>query len=119
MQEPPSLNSAAEPTSARLYLDGAHVGDIVAQGSSGGWIFGTFSPNRAFAPFARYFGRWSRLLHTDATGERLADDASAALRKAEYDLDALHARLFIPLRNEWHSAIQVNIDGPLIEWKQY
>ena len=80
------------------------------------WGFGDFTPNPAFAEFAAIFGNWSLLMHAD-DGDRQSEAASEELRAAEYAIDSLHAKLFLEQNNEWMDIGQLNIDGPLIEWK--
>lgn len=88
------------------------------QGSESSWGYGEFQPNDNFSEFALAFGRWSLLMHADDDRHDLSDAALEELRKAEYAIDALRARLFMEDSQQWHEIGQVNIDGRLIEWKE-
>lgn len=88
------------------------------RGWQNSWGFGDFKPNEGFSEFAPVFGNWSLLMHADDDQTRLSPEASEELRRAEYALDALRAKLFIPETKEWREIRQVNIDGSLIEWKE-
>jgi hypothetical protein len=101
---------------AILYLNDKYVGRVKVHGWETSWGYGDFEPNEDFAPFAPIFGRWSLLMHEDE-GERLTPDASEELQQAEVVLDTLRARLHFAAVDEWMELGQVNIDGPLIEWK--
>jgi hypothetical protein len=102
---------------ARLFINGKDVGDVVLQSFADSWGFGKFVPRPGFAEFAPTFGNWSLLIHADDGEKRLSEAASDELRAAEYAIDSLHAKLFIERDNEWVDIGQLNIDGPLIEWK--
>lgn len=103
---------------ARLYLNGTHVGDIHVRGWETSWGFGQFRPNEAFETFAVHFGRWSLLMHS-ADGERdVSAEALDELRQIEYAIDALRAKLFLIKTGEWREIGQINIDGELVEWKE-
>jgi hypothetical protein len=84
---------------------------------------GEFSPGHNFSSFAPRFGAWSLLMHADdgpvdpAHG-RLSEAASEELREAEWEIDRLHAKLYLDGPQEWRKISQLNIDGPLIEWKE-
>jgi hypothetical protein len=106
-------------TIAELYLDNKYVGDVVYQRSEDSWSHGEFHPHPAFAPFAELFGRWSLLMHADDTDDRRTDATRDELRKVEHEIDRLRAKLHFVEGDEWLTCAQVNIDGPLIEWKQY
>jgi hypothetical protein len=102
----------------RLYLNNKEVGDVLIRGWQGSWGFGEFRPGEAFSDFATIFGSWSLLMHADEDAEKLTPDAAEELRRAEYAIDSLRAKLFLPARNEWRSIRQVNIDGKMIEWRE-
>jgi hypothetical protein len=99
-----------------LYLNGKNVGRVTLRGSNHSWSYGEFAPGDSFVEFAPLFGRWSLLIHADGDA-CLSAEASEELRSAECALDRLHAKLFLPERQEWRDLAQVNIDGTLIEWK--
>jgi len=103
---------------AELYLNDTPVGAVTLRGSDNSWGYGTFHPNDAFAAFAPLFGRWSLLIHADDQTDRLSPAASEELRRAEFAIDGIHAKLLWPDRREWIAITQLNIDGDLIEWKQ-
>jgi hypothetical protein len=102
---------------AALYLNDERVGDVVVQRTEDSWSHGTFSPGEGFAKYAPVFGRWSLLMHADGGGERLSAAASEELRRTEYEIDRLRAKLKFEEDGEWVNCAQLNIDGPLIEWK--
>ena len=102
----------------RLQLKGVDVGSIVIRGGDTSWGFGEFTPLPAFDQFANVFGRWSLLMHAENAGERLSEAASEELRQAEYAIDNLRAALHIDGTQERRFLRQINIDGPLIEWKE-
>jgi hypothetical protein len=102
---------------AQLYLNDDLVGDIDVQGVETAWHFGTFRPNEAFSRYAPHFGRWALLMHEDehlGIGRELSQE----LREAEIAIDRLAARLHYPEKDQWRRIMQLNIDGPLIEWIQ-
>jgi hypothetical protein len=101
----------------RLFLNDKHVGDVVVKSRADSWGFGEFRPNQAFAEFAALFGQWSLLMHADDDDPRLSDAASEELRAAELAIDALKATLILDSPPENLLLGQLNIDGPLIEWK--
>ena len=102
---------------AELYLDDRHVGTVQVHGRESSWGWGDFKPNGEFAQFAPLFGEWSLLIHADDQSH-LSPAASEELRKSEFAIDKVKARLHFPATNEWQSISQLNIDGPLIEWKE-
>ena len=105
--------------SARLFLNDREVGSVRVNGWDDAWGFGEFAPGEGFAPFATRFGAWSLLMHADDEADgRLSDAAAEALRQVEYDIDRIHARLFLVGQREWRKISQLNIDGPLIEWRE-
>ncbi len=105
------------PATARLFINGKDVGDVALRSFADSWGFGDFRPNAAFAPFASTFGNWSLLMHADDGEKRLSEAASEELRTAEYAIDSLRAKLLVEDNSEWVDIGQLNIDGPLIEWK--
>ena len=101
-----------------LYLNDEPVGDVVVLRTEDSWSHGTFLPGEGFSKYAPVFGRWSLLMHADAGGgERLSAAASEELRRTEYEIDRLRAKLHFRGKGEWVTCAQLNIDGPLIEWK--
>ena len=114
-------NKTAKPilrgTAARLLLNGKDVGAITIRGSDNAWSYGDFTPAEAFGEFATVFGQWSLLMHADGDASPLSRPASDELRRMEYLLDSLRAKILILDTGEIRRAAQVNIDGPLIEWK--
>jgi hypothetical protein len=105
-------------TQGQLYLNDKDVGSVHIRGWRSSWGFGDFHPNEGFAEFATIFGNWSLLMHADDDQTQLSPEASEELRRAEYAMDALRAKLFMPETKEWRAIQQVNIDGHLIEWKE-
>lgn len=105
-------------TAAILHLDGQSVGAVMVQGWDASWTFGQFTPDAAFSAFAPIFGRWSLLMHEDEA-EPLSADAADALRDAENQMDRVRARVYFPADDAWHDVAQLNIDGGLIEWKEF
>lgn len=103
---------------AELYLNDRKVGVVAIRGRESSFGMGDFFPNEEFAHFAPLFGRWSLLMHAEDADERLSADASDELRDVELAIDALQARLFNLQTSEWHEIGQINIDGPLIEWRE-
>jgi len=103
---------------ARLYLNGQDVGTVKFGRYDASWGFGEFAPAPEFDRFAAVFGRWSLLMHAENAGERLSEAASEELRQAEYAIDNLRAALHIDGTQERRFLRQINIDGPLIEWKE-
>jgi len=104
---------------ATLLLKGTAVGTVLYQGTRNSWSYGEFSPFDAFAAFAEVFGRWSLLMHADGAEERLSPEAGVELREAEYAIDALKAELRTNETDPPRRLAQVNIDGRLIEWKEF
>ena len=49
----------------------------------------------------------------------LSEAASQELRDAEQQIDRIRVRVHFPDCGVWHDVAQVNIDGGLIEWKEY
>ena len=107
---------------ARLFLNGRDVGGVTVKGWDDSWGFGDFTPGEGFAHFAPRFGAWSLLMHADdgddASDGALTPEAAAALREVECEIDRIHAKLFLVGPAEWRKISQLNIDGPLIEWKE-
>ena len=103
--------------SGRLYLNGTAVGTVALRGHDGPWGFGEFEPFPEFSAFAAVFGRWSLLMHADGDEEPLSEAASDELRATEREMDAIRAKLLLETQ-EWRELSQINIDGPLIEWKE-
>src|SRR5262245_18899540 len=102
---------------ARLFINRKDVGSVVVKSLADSWGFGEFQPNAAFAEFAPIFGNWSILMHADDGEKKLSEAASDELRAAELAIDALRAKMHLERENEWVDLSQLNIDGPLIEWK--
>jgi len=105
-------------THARLYLNDHDVGIVEVKGWDHAWGFGEFAAGDAFERYARHFGDWSRLIHAPHEDDRLTDADKAALRQVEYEIDRLHAKLFLVESNEWRPISELNIDGPLVEWRE-
>jgi hypothetical protein len=108
---------------ARLFLNDREVGTVKVKGWDDSWGFGEFSPGEGFAHFAPRFGAWSLLMHADDGSDdpahgRLSGAAAEELRQVEQEIDRIHARLYLIGPEEWHPVSQLNIDGPLIEWKE-
>ena len=103
---------------AQLFLNDKLVGEVIVHGGDYSWSYGDFQPHPAFAEFAPLFGQWSLLMHFDSDDEPLSEAASEELRSAEMAIDGLRARLYVPTQHAWHELSQLNIDGPLIEWKE-
>ncbi len=102
----------------QLYLNDTEVGIVNIRGWQSSWGFGDFHPNERFSEFATIFGNWSLLMHADDDQAKLSPEAAEELRRAEYAIDQLRAKLFLPETKEWRKIGQVNIDGGLIEWKE-
>ena len=102
-----------------LHLDGIAVGTVTVTGSDASWGFARFRPDGRFAPFAAAFGLWALLMHVDADGRPLSREASTELVRAENTIDRIKARLFFPADDVWVDVFQLNIDGELLEWKEY
>ena len=105
-------------SNARLFLNDHDVGLIEIKGFDDAWGFGDFRPGDGFARYARHFVDWSRLLHTPRGDDRLTDADRDALRKLEYQIDRLHAKLLLVDTGEWRRVTELNIDGPLVEWRE-
>jgi hypothetical protein len=103
---------------AELYLNGVHVGTVVASGASDAWGYGEFTPLDAFKQFAPLFGAWSLLIHEEDGQSRAPREALDELRDAEVAMDSLRAELHWIDPAEHVEVRQVSIDGPLIEWRQ-
>jgi len=103
---------------AELFIDDVRVGTVELRGVDTSWSFGEFKPAPCFSKFAPYFGQWSMLMHEDED-KVLHEAAADELRRLEYAIDRLKIRLFFPDKNEYVRVTQVNIDGPMIEWKSY
>lgn len=107
-----------ESAQADLYLNDKRVGIVHVQRREDSWAHGRFEPDEGFGEFAPLFGQWSLLIHADGE-DRLSDAAGEELRRTEYEIDRIAAKLFFPLTSTWVRCAQVNIDGGLIEWKCY
>src|SRR5690242_5707635 len=105
------------PATGRLFINGKEVGSVTLKSLADSWGFGDFTPNAAFAEFATLFGKWSLLMHADDDEKKLSDAAAEELRQAELEIDGLRAKLLVEAQSEWIDLSQINIDGPLIEWK--
>jgi hypothetical protein len=105
-------------THVQLYLNEKLVGTITLHGHEHAWYYGDFAPAESFGEFAPLYGRWSLLMHADAADELLSEAASDELRRTEMALDRLRARIFVPATQEWFEAVEINIDGPMIEWRE-
>ena len=104
---------------AKLYINDEPVGEVLVQRIGPSWSHGQFHPGEAFSRFAPLFGRWSLLMHGGGHYERLSKAAGDSLRQAEFEIDRLHAKLHLLAGNEWVTCAQLNIDGPMIEWKSF
>ena len=104
-------------TRARLIINGTDVGHVRVRSFADSWGFGDFEPSAAFAEFAPLFGQWSLLLHAGHDEQRLSPAASEELRRAELAIDALRCKLLSDDGRELLDLTQLNIDGPLIDWK--
>jgi hypothetical protein len=103
---------------AQLYLNDKLVGTITVRGHAHAWHYGDFAPAESFGEFAPLFGRWSLLMHADGGDALLSEAASDELRQTEIALDRVRARIFVPATQQWVEAVEINIDGPLIEWRE-
>jgi hypothetical protein len=101
---------------ARLFINGKDVGTVLIKSLADSWGFGEFTPDPSFAEFAPIFGKWSLLMHADDGEKRLSEVASDELRAAEFAIDQLRAKLLLE-NGQWVDVAQLNIDGPLVEWK--
>jgi hypothetical protein len=104
---------------ARLYLNNTLVGVVVVQRQEDSWAHGRFEPGPEFAQFAPLFGQWSLLMHADGEFDRLSPEAGEELRRIEFEIDGLRAKLHFAETDQWLRCAQLNIDGELIEWKEY
>lgn len=104
-------------TNARLLINGKDVGRVRVRTFADAWGFGEFTPGAAFVEFAPLFGSWSLLIHADRDEQRLSDAASDELRRAELALDSLRSMLVFDDGLEVLDLTQLNIDGPLIDWR--
>ena len=103
---------------ARLVINGKDAGRVTVRSFADSWGFGEFEPDAAFAEFAPLFGNWSLLIHADHDEDRLSPAASEELRRAELALDLrLRCKLVFDDDDEVLDLTQLNIDGPLIDWK--
>jgi hypothetical protein len=105
-------------TIVQLFLNGKNVGSAVVHRHDHGWHFGDFTPAPAFSEFAPLYGQWSLLMHADDDRDLLSPAASEELRRTEIAMDRIQARIFVPAVDQWHTAVEINIDGPLIEWRE-
>ena len=103
---------------ARLYLDDAHVGAVQVHSFDDAWGFGDFIAGPGFAQYAPLFQRWSQLMHADDVGDPVCAETSEALRDVECAIDAIRVKLYLTNANEWRTITQLNIDGPLVEWRE-
>jgi hypothetical protein len=104
---------------AVLHLDGEAVGDVIVKGWDGSWGYGTFLPSERFSEYAPLYGLWSLLMHADDEDEKLSDAASEELLQAEAQIDAIRTRLYFPKNQQWADVAELNIDGEMLEWKEY
>ncbi len=104
---------------AELHLDGTPVGTVTVTGGDASWGFARFRPGPGFSAFATTFGLWAMLMHADGDDHPLSRAASAELSRAENALDRIKARLFFPDDGVAVDLFQLNIDGKLLEWKEY
>ena len=112
------MRRTGEKVAARLYLNDHDVGAVRVKGWDDAWGFGDFVPGTAFARYARLFGKWSSLMHAKHPEDQLTDADRDALRKVEYEIDRLHAKLLLADSQQWRPIAQLNIDGPLVEWRE-
>ena len=105
-------------TKARLYLDDVEVGTILVHGFDDAWGFGDFVPDEPFMRFAPLFRRWAQLMHADDVGDPVCAETSDGLREVECAIDAVRAKLHLTAADEWRTITQLNIDGPLVEWRE-
>lgn len=103
---------------ARLYLDDVNVGTIRVRSFDDAWGFGDFIPGEGFKRFAPHFRRWAQLMHADDVGDPVCAETSDALREVECAIDAIGAKLHLTAADEWRTITQLNIDGPLVEWRE-
>lgn len=107
----------------KLFLNHRAVGTVRIKGWDDSWGFGEFSPGEGFSHYAPRFGAWSLLMHADDGADdpahgRLSVAAAEELREIEREIDRLNASLYLPGPQQWRRISQLNIDGPMIEWKE-
>ena len=102
-----------------LHLNGDPVGLVTVTGWGTSWGFGRFRPGARFEPYAQVYGLWSLLMHDNEDGRPLTAAASAELARVENALDRIRGRLYFPTDDVWVDLFQLNIDGELLEWKEY
>jgi hypothetical protein len=100
-----------------LYLNGVSVGIVASEGTTDSWFYGKFTPGQKFEAFAPLFGVWSLLIHEDNGHDQAPPEALDELAKAEVAIDRIRAELHWQDSSEHTRIAQLNIDGPLIEWK--
>jgi hypothetical protein len=100
-----------------LYLNGVSVGTVSSDGTTDSWFYGKFTPGERFAAFAPTFGVWSLLIHEENGECRAPREALEELAEAEMAIDRIRAELRWSDSQEHTRIAQLNIDGPLIEWK--
>jgi hypothetical protein len=102
---------------AQLMINGREVGRVTRKGGSDGWAYGDFEPSPEFTDYALLFGSWSLLMHEDEDQALLSEAMIDELRQAEQAIDALRAELRWMKDQSITPVVQLNIDGPLIEWR--
>ena len=102
-----------------VHLNGSPVGTVTVTGGDTSWSFGRFTPGPGFEPFAPAFELWSLLMHDGGAGSRLDRATAADLAVVENAMDRIRSRLFFPADDAWVTPFQLNIDGELLEWKEY
>lgn len=112
------MRRKSENVAARLFLNDQDVGAVHVKGWDDAWGFGDFVPGETFTRYARHFSAWSRLIHARHADDQLTDADRAALRGVEYEIDCLRAKLFLADRKQWRPIAQLNIDGPMVEWRE-
>jgi hypothetical protein len=100
-----------------LYLNGVAVGTVSSEGITDSWAYGKFEPGNRFEDFAAFFGAWSLLIHEDNEAHVTPREALEELAIAEAAIDSIRAELRWSDAKEPTRIVQLNIDGPLIEWK--
>ena len=58
-------------------------------------------------------------MHADGDDRPISRATSAELVRAENVLDSIKCRLFFPDDDVWIDVFQLNIDGELLDWKEY
>ncbi len=109
----------AHGSKADLLINGTPVGRVTVKGFNGSWTFGDFEPFEAFSGYAPIFGTWSLLMHADADSEPISPAAKDELRQTEIAMLRSRMELLFPETNERQRTAAVNIDGNLIEWKEF